>query len=64
MSIFERPEFYDIFGVFIFTFIIIISIWTLTTNENLPQWILRTLLIIGILGLIIDGTIVYKKFLS
>ena len=63
MPIFEQPEFYDIFGLLIFAFVTVISIWSLKTGKGLPRWALIALLIIGILGLIVDGTIVIKTFL-
>ena len=58
-----RPEFYDIFGFIIFIFLIILSSWSLIKNKKLPKWILITLLIIGIIGGIVDGIIVYSHFL-
>jgi len=59
---FMRPEFFDIFGIGVFAFIACISIFGLKTNKKIPKWALIILLIIGILGLIIDGTIVIMTY--
>ncbi|MCK4386862.1 MAG: hypothetical protein KAV41_02145 [Candidatus Pacebacteria bacterium] len=53
-----HPEFFDIFGVFVFLFISIMSGWSLKTKQSLPRWAIIIFLIIGILGLIVDGIIV------
>ena len=58
------PEFFDIFGFFAFLFIVIISLWGLYTKKRFPIWTKIVLLIIGILGLIIDGAIVYINYLK
>jgi len=60
--IFKKPEFYDIFGLATFSFITAASLWSLKTGNSFPVWILFVLLFIGIAGLIVDGTIVYKTF--
>lgn len=59
-----RPEFYDIFGFFIFVFIIAACAWSLTTGNELSETLTSILLVIGIAGLIVDGSMVYSKFLS
>ena len=67
MTLFEllkRPESYDISGIFVFLLLIIVSIWSLRSRKVLPVWLSVILLVIGALGVIIDGTIVYIKFLS
>jgi hypothetical protein len=61
---FIRPEFFDIFGVIIFSYIILISVKALKKNKKLTKKELIILLIIGTLGLIVDGTIIYKTYLS
>ena len=61
---FISPEFFDIFGVFVFSYFIIISLRALKKNKPLTKKELIILLIIGILGLIVDGTIVYNKYLK
>lgn len=60
----KQPETYDLFGLMTFAFITILSIWSLKARKPLPKWAGIILLIIGILGIIVDGFIVYTKFLS
>jgi len=59
---FIRPEFFDIFGIGVFSFITILTIWALRTKKPAPKWALVILLIIGICGLIVDGFIVYLTY--
>jgi len=56
-------EFFDVFGFFGFIIIIFLSIWMLVAKKKFPRWAGVVLLIIGVLGLIIDGYIVIKTFL-
>lgn len=63
LEILTKPEFYDIFGLVAFLIITLIAI-RLIKRRKARLWISIILLIIGILGLIIDGYIVYTKFLS
>ena len=57
-----RSEFFDIFGVFIFIFFIILSSWGLKTKKPFPRWALMILLLVGIAGLITDGVIVFITY--
>lgn len=59
---FIRPEFFDIFGVGIFLFIIFISAISLKTSLPIPKRALVVLLIIGILGFLTDAIIVYLTY--
>ncbi len=59
---FIKAEFFDIFGVFVWIFFISISTRTLMGNK-FPHWAVVLLLIIGILGLLLDGYIVAKTYL-
>ncbi len=59
---FMRPEFFDIFGIFIFAFLICISLWGLKFKKLFPLWVLMTILVIGVLGLLIDIFWVYNGF--
>ncbi len=61
---FMRPEFFDIFGVGIFALITIMSVRTLFFDTSFPYWMIIFLLIIGLLGLVVDGIIVYKTYIS
>ncbi len=58
-----KAEHFDILGLFTFTFLAGVSFWAIATGESLPEWAIFVILIIGILGIIIDGTIVYKTFI-
>lgn len=61
---FIRPEFFDIFGIVTFSLITYISVRALFFNESVPFWALIFLLIVGVLGFIIDGTIVYRTYVQ
>jgi uncharacterized membrane protein len=63
-SILSKPEFYDIFGLPTFIFIFATSLWAVWGSHALPSWANYVLLVIGVCGIIIDGTIVYKKFIT
>ncbi|MBI2627233.1 MAG: hypothetical protein HYW77_03240 [Parcubacteria group bacterium] len=58
-----QPAFFDIFGLIVFGFIVIISVWALRTKRQLPRWVLIVLLLVGIGGLIIDVSIVYTIYI-
>jgi hypothetical protein len=60
---FIRAEFFDIFGVFVWIFFILISIQTLK-GTPFPHWAVVILLLIGIAGLLLDGFIVYRTYLK
>jgi multidrug transporter EmrE-like cation transporter len=57
-----RPEFFDIFGFLGFIYIIIFSSWFIYKKRKIPKWTLIILLILGIIGLIVDGSIVYTYY--
>lgn len=58
-----RPEFFDIFGLIVFTFLFIVGILMLKSKKKLPDWVGFIILLIGISGLIVDGAIVIKTYL-
>lgn len=58
-----RPEFFDIFGILTFMFLISVSLWQLKFKKLPSDWIIIIILIIGILGLVIDTFNVYKGYL-
>jgi len=60
----NRAETYDFLGFFAFVFIAITAFWMLKKRKVLPKWINIVLLIVAILGAIVDGVIIYTKFLS
>ncbi|MDD3066465.1 MAG: hypothetical protein PHO48_01380 [Candidatus Gracilibacteria bacterium] len=57
------PQFFDIFGFLGFIYIVAIA-GLLLSGIVLPQWAIIILLLIGIIGLVIDGIIVYKFYLK
>ena len=61
---FIRPESFDIFGILTFGFITILSVWLLKTGQTIPEWALFILLGIGILGILVDGVIVYRTYIK
>ncbi len=58
-----RPEFFDILGIGVFGFITVLAAWSLKTQRPLPTWSVVLLFIIGVLGLVVDGTIVFLSYL-
>jgi hypothetical protein len=52
------PEFFDIFGLPLFAVILMIGIFQLLNKKRYPNWVWILLIIIGTLGLIVDGTII------
>jgi len=56
-DILTRPEFYDVFGLPVFTFMTILAIWMLWTNKKPNKVTIWLLLAAGVAGLIVDGTI-------
>ena len=64
MPKFIRPEFFDIFGVGVFAVITTMSARTLFFGGPFPHWMLIFLFVIGVLGLLIDWTIVYETYLK
>ena len=59
---FIRPEFFDIFGLAVFAFIVGVSIWGIRTGRAMPRLALSILLVIGISGFIVDGVIVFLTY--
>ncbi len=56
-----NAEFFDIFGLVTFTFLFVIGILMIMGRE-LYSWVGYVILLIGILGLVIDGSIVIKTY--
>lgn len=59
-----KPQFSDIFGFVGFIYILSFSIWALNAQAGVPEWALMILFTIGIIGFIVDGTIVYTYYLK
>jgi len=62
INLFRRPEFYDIFGFIAFLFIIFVVGWSLIFQQSLPLWTKIIFMIIGIVGSIVDGGIIFNFF--
>jgi len=58
----NQPEFFDIFGLGVFAFLTVVGYLMFSGKKNLPDWVGFIIFIIGILGLIVDGFIVFKTF--
>jgi hypothetical protein len=58
-----RAEFFDIFGIMVFSFLLILGGWMLLTDVETPDWAAWIVLIIGALGIVTDGWIVIKTFI-
>ena len=61
---FPRAEFFDIFGVGVFSAITLLSGWALTTGNSIPQWGLLFLFFVGLFGIFVDGAIVNKTYVN
>ena len=59
-----RPEFFDIFGVFVFTAIVLLSGWAIVTGNPIPKGGLLFLFFVGLFGIFVDGAIVNKTYLN
>ncbi len=59
----DNPVFFDIFGLIVFTFLFITGISMLKSKEKMPDWVGFIILIIGVLGLIVDGVMVFKEYI-
>lgn len=59
-----RPEHFDVLGILSFSFITGFALWAYLTEVPVPEWTLALLAFIGIIGLLIDGAIVYKYLLK
>lgn len=58
---FPEPQFFDIFGLIGFIYITFLSL-VLLRRIYVKKWMLIVLLLIGITGLLIDGSVVYVYY--
>ena len=58
----QKPEFYDFFGLVTFVFLTGVGIYLLKKHKKVPKWIGFILMMLGILGLIVDGSVVIREF--
>ncbi|RJQ37171.1 hypothetical protein C4552_01570 [Candidatus Parcubacteria bacterium] len=56
-----RPEFFDIFGLAVFSFLLASAAWSLRTHQPLPRWALWLIVAIGIAGLLVDRALVVRR---
>ena len=60
------PEFFDIFGLAVFSYLVFVGIFMLMKRKGYKKdkwfYIAISLIIIGILGLVVDGGNVFNKF--
>jgi len=57
-----RAEFFDIFGLGTFGVIVFVSARALFLGTSIPFWAVIFLFFVGVAGLIIDGTTVYRAY--
>lgn len=57
-----QAEFFDIFGLTVFGFLLGSGVWMLATKKETPDWVAILVIIIGILGLFVDGYLVIKFY--
>lgn len=55
----NSPEFYDRFGLLFFGFLFFASIFMLKKKGRAPEWLDFAVFLIAILGIIVDGYIVF-----
>ena len=58
-----KPEFFDIFGIFVFTYLFLFSFWILKNKKLPPNWTLILIMIIAVFGLLVDGFIVLNSYI-
>jgi len=61
---FFTPQFFDTFGVLVFLYLTVLALWGINSKKCLPEWSYVVLLLIGLSGLLVDGTITYVYFLE
>lgn len=58
----NKPEFFDLFGLLVFSFLLIVGYLMMGKKKKMPDWVGFVIFIVGVLGLIVDGFIVFKTF--
>lgn len=54
------PQFFDNFGVIIFAFLSVFGVWMLNTKKETSDNLAFVVLLVGIVGLITDGGIIFS----
>ncbi|MDO8523207.1 MAG: hypothetical protein Q7S12_02905 [bacterium] len=60
----KEPAFWDIFGLFIYSFIAIVAVRSLSTNLPFSRPLQVIFLLIGMAGLLIDSQTVWRRFIK
>lgn len=58
-----EPQFFDIFGLVVFIYITLFS-WLLLRRIYVKKWMIIVLFLIGVIGLLVDGSVVYVYYLK
>ncbi len=58
-----EPQFFDIFGLVVFAYITLFS-WLLLRRIYVKKWMIIILFLIGVIGLLVDGSVVYVYYLK
>ncbi|TSC55047.1 MAG: hypothetical protein LiPW30_513 [Parcubacteria group bacterium LiPW_30] len=58
-----EPQFFDIFGFVVFVYITLLS-WLLLRRIYVKKWMIIVLFLIGVIGLLVDGSVVYVYYLK
>ncbi len=64
IELITMPEFYDIFGLVVFTFLGWVALFALRKKQPIPKWAAIVMLCIAIAGLLVDGIIVITTFIK
>lgn len=54
------PTFFDVFGLLIFAGLVFAGLWQFYTKKKLPDYVAFAFIVIGLMGLIVDGATSYK----
>jgi len=60
----KDPAFWDIFGLFTFSFISYTTIKSLSTNQPFSRPFVLIFFVIGIAGLLVDGRMVWERWIK
>ena len=60
ITLIKEPVFFDSFGLPIFIFLFLSSIWMLNNRNKIPEWLIWVYITIFSLGILVDGINVLK----
>jgi hypothetical protein len=58
------PQFFDMFGLITFGSLVIVALWGLYYKRKLPDYVLFSILVTGLFGILIDGVSSYQLLKS